>query len=132
MRRAAIWAVIVVSVTLASCSQTSEEREQGSSRSSVTGAALAVANGRQVITIVARGGYLPRDSIAKAGIPSVIRIVTQNTFDCSRALFLPSLGVQKILPATGTAEFELPALKAGTEFYGVCAMGMYAFRITMR
>jgi len=132
MRSAAIWVVIVVLVTLASCSQRSDEGGQGSSRSSATGTTLAVENGRQVITIIARGGYSPRDSIAKAGMPSVIRIVTQNTYDCSRALFLPALGVQKILPATGAAEFELPALKAGTEFYGVCAMGMYAFRITMR
>lgn len=89
-------------------------------------------NGKQVITILARGGYSPKESIAKAGVASILRMTTKNTFDCSRALILPSLGVQKILPASGALDIAIPAQKQGAQFYGVCAMGMYAFQITFK
>ncbi len=88
--------------------------------------------GRQVMTIVARGGYSPYDSTAGAGIPGILRLQTRNTYDCSRALLIPSLGVQRILPASGSADFAFPAMEAGSELRGICSMGMYSFRITMR
>jgi hypothetical protein len=89
-------------------------------------------NGKQVITILARGGYSPKESIVKAGVSSILRMTTKNTFDCSRALILPSLGLQKILPASGAVDIAIPAQKQGTRFYGICAMGMYAFLITFK
>ena len=93
---------------------------------------VPIESSRQVIIIRARGGYSPQETAARAGIPSILRLVTKNTYDCTRALFLPSLRVQKILPATGTTDFTIPAQKAGTEFYGICSMGMYAFVITFK
>jgi hypothetical protein len=89
-------------------------------------------NGKQVITILARGGYSPKESIAQAGVPTILRMTTKNTFDCSRALILPSLSVQKILPASGAVDIAIPAQKRGAQFYGVCSMGMYAFLITFK
>jgi len=94
--------------------------------------ALTSENGKQVITILARGGYSPKESIAQAGVPTILRMATKNTFDCSRALLLPSLNVQKILPASGAVDIAIPAQKQGARFYGVCSMGMYAFLITFK
>jgi plastocyanin domain-containing protein len=93
---------------------------------------LSRGNRTPVIIILARGGYSPSETTAKAGVPSVLRLVTKYTYDCSRVLVLPSLRVQKILPATGTADFALPAQKPGTKFYGICGMGMYSFTITFK
>ena len=41
---------------------------------------VSVVDGKQVIEIRAKGGYQPRRSIAKAGIPTVIRFNTNGTF----------------------------------------------------
>jgi plastocyanin domain-containing protein len=132
MKRAIISLTIcvVLAMGMAACSQAPTDRESTGTQRMM--AQLPFENGRQVISITARGGYSPRDSFARADVPSIIRVVTKNTFDCSRALILPSLNVQKILPATGAVDFEVPLQKQGTQFYGICGMGMYSFRITFR
>ena|SRR3989344_6240015 len=86
-----------------------------------------IVNGKQIIEIEAKGGYSPRVINAKADTPSVIKISTRNTFDCSIALVIPSLGYRKNLSPTGTAEIEVPSQKAGSKIQGLCAMGMYSF-----
>jgi hypothetical protein len=107
-------------------------QDPGDSQGLQAGHTVTSESGKQVITILARGGYSPKETIARAGVSSILRMTTKNTFDCSRALVLPSLSVQKILPASGAVDIALPAQKQGTRFYGVCAMGMYAFLITFR
>ena len=131
MTRVIVWRAIVflASMSLASCGPVVTSRGPAFS---LTSPPIAMESGRQVVTILARGGYSPAETIARAGVPSLLRIVTQNTYDCSRVLLLPSLGVQKILSATGAADFAIPAPKAGAEFYGICGMGMYSFRIVFR
>jgi len=85
------------------------------------------AGDRQVIEIAAKGGYSPKTSAAKAGVPTVIRLVTDNTFDCSSSVSIPSIGYHKNLPRTGTTDVEVPAQAAGTRLQGTCSMGMYGF-----
>jgi len=123
---------VVFAMGMGACSQAPTDRESTGTQRMMANPQLPVENGRQVISIMARGGYSPGDSFAPANVPSIIRVVTKSTFDCSRALVLPSLNVQKILPATGTIDFEIPAQKQGVQFYGICSMGMYSFRITFR
>jgi plastocyanin domain-containing protein len=86
-------------------------------------------NGKQIIEISARGGYAPRQSIAKSGIPTVIRMKTSGTFDCSSALSIPSLGIRLNLPSSGTKDIEIPAQQSGSTLAATCAMGMYNFQI---
>jgi len=80
-----------------------------------------------VITInVENSGYSPDVVHAKAGNPIQLRLVTENVRSCSRAFVIPSLGIQKILAATGTAMMEIPAQKSGTEIPFSCSMGMFS------
>ncbi len=91
--------------------------------------ALSVVDGKQIIPITAKGGYTPRATTARADIPTIIRVVTRGTFDCSSALTIPSIGYRKNLPASGVTDIEIPPQKVGTTLRGLCSMGMYTFSI---
>lgn len=93
---------------------------------------IRVENGKQIIKINAKGGYFPRKTKAAADIPTVIRMNTKGTFDCSSSLVIPKLGYRKILPAEGNTDIELQAQKAGTKIQGLCGMGMYNFEISFQ
>jgi plastocyanin domain-containing protein len=86
-------------------------------------------SGKQIIEIQAKGGYNPKQVTAKADVPTIIRMKTQGTFDCSSSLSLPSLGKRLTLQPTGTTDIEVPPQKTGTSLKGVCAMGMYSFAV---
>ncbi|MEK7642598.1 MAG: hypothetical protein AAB392_02260 [Patescibacteria group bacterium] len=90
---------------------------------------VRIEDGKQIITIRAKGGYYPRKTEAKAEIPTIIRMETNGTFDCSSALVIPSLKYRKSLPISGITEIEVPAQKAGSTLDGLCSMGMYNFAI---
>lgn len=91
-----------------------------------------VVDGKQIIDITAKGGYSPRVVVAKAGVPTILRMTTSGTFDCSASVVIPKLSYQKFLPSTGTTEIEIPAEKAQGTLQGLCAMGMYNFQITFQ
>lgn len=90
---------------------------------------VSVVDGKQIITIDAKGGYSPKVTTAKAGVPTIIKVATNGTFDCSSALTIPSLGYRQNLPPSGETEIEVPSQKAGTTMRGLCAMGMYNFSV---
>lgn len=90
---------------------------------------VRIVNNQQIIELKAKGGFSPTTSVAKAGIPSILQISTNGTYDCSSAVSIPSLGYRKNLPATGVENIEIPAQKAGTSINGTCSMGMYSFSI---
>lgn len=83
----------------------------------------------QVIEVTAKGGYRPNSIVARAGVPTVLRMRTQSTFDCSAAFVIPDLGIRKMLPPSGVTEFTIPAQKQGSELRGLCGMGMYSLVI---
>ncbi len=89
---------------------------------------VSFVDGKQIIEINARGGYQPRKSIAKAGFPTVIRFNTKGTFDCSSSVRVPSLGISKSLPQTGSTDIDIGEGKLGT-LQGTCGMGMYPFEV---
>lgn len=83
----------------------------------------------QIVEIDAKGGYSPKISTAKAGVPTIVRLKTSGTYDCSSVVSVPALGFQKTLEATGVTDIEVsPQLAQGT-LEGVCAMGMYNFSV---
>lgn len=94
-----------------------------------TGENVSIVANQQIIALEAKGGFSPTVSTAKAGVPSILRVSTNGTYDCSSALSIPSLGYRKNLPATGTTDIEIPAQTAGTTIDGTCSMGMYNFSI---
>jgi plastocyanin domain-containing protein len=92
---------------------------------------VSIENGQQIITIDAKGGYSPRVSSAKAGIPTIIRFRTSGTFDCSSFIRIPSMGVSKSLPSTGTTDIAITSPQAGP-LQGMCGMGMYPFQVNFQ
>ena len=93
---------------------------------------VTMEDGKQIVSISAKGGYLPRISEAKADMPTTLKIETNGTFDCSSTLNLPAMNYQKNLPPTGITEVELPPQPAGSTFEGLCGMGMYRFEIAFK
>ena len=90
---------------------------------------VSIVDGKQIIEINAKGGYLPRNTVAKANIPTVIKVKTNGTFDCSAAIAIPSLGYRKNLPPSSETLIDIPLQKEGSVLQGLCAMGMYNFSI---
>lgn len=89
---------------------------------------VSIVDGKQIIEINAKGGYQPRKSLAKAGIPTIIRFNTKGTFDCSASIRIPSLGISKLLPQSGKTDIEIENPKSGV-LQGSCGMGMYWFEV---
>jgi hypothetical protein len=84
---------------------------------------------RQVIEITAGHGYSPASSVAKAGLPAVLKITATGAFDCSNVVVIPDLNYRARLPATGSVEIPVPPQPAGKELTGLCGMGMYRFTV---
>lgn len=89
---------------------------------------VSIVDGKQIIEVSVQGGYRPRKSIAKAGVPTTLRFVTNNTYDCSAAVRIPGVGYSAFLPSTGKTDVSLGTPQAGV-LRGSCAMGMYTFEI---
>ncbi len=89
---------------------------------------VTVVDGKQIIEISARGGYSPRRSVAKSGMPTIIRFKTSGTFDCSSSVRIPSLNITKFLPQTGVTDIDLGSPQS-TLLRGSCGMGMYPFEV---
>lgn len=90
---------------------------------------VSIVDGTQIIEIKAKGGYSPRLTQAKANMPTIIKVKTEGTFDCSSALTVPSLSYQKNLPPSGVTEIRVPQQQAGTSLKGLCSMAMYNFSV---
>ena len=93
---------------------------------------VEIKDGIQYITIDAKGGYSPRISTAKAGIPTKLIVKTDGTYDCSSSLVVRAAGFQKLLPQTGETEIDLGIPEAGVPIEGVCGMGMYSFNVNFQ
>lgn len=89
---------------------------------------FTIVDGKQIVEIRAKGGFVPRKSIAKAGMPTILRMNTNGTFDCSSIVLIPKLGINKSLPPSGVTDIDLGISKAGV-LQGMCGMGMYPFEI---
>lgn len=89
---------------------------------------VSIEDGKQIIKISAKAGYQPRKSIAKAGVPTVIRFDTNGTFDCSSSVRIPSINISKSLPQTGSTDIDIGTQQVAT-LQGTCGMGMYPFEI---
>lgn len=103
----------------------------GDNTTTVSANNVSVVDGKQIIEISAKGGYQPRKSIAKAGIPTIIRFDTKGTFDCSSSVRIPSMNISKNLPQTGTTDIDIGSQKVAT-LQGTCGMGMYPFEVEFK
>ena len=91
--------------------------------------AASVTDGKQLIEVAVKEGYNPRAVEAKAGVPVVLKMKTEGTYDCSATFMIPELGVRAQMPSSGVTDIDIPAQKAGTNLVGTCGMGMYSLEI---
>ena len=106
-----------------------------SQRGSTSGVAVttnadntSIVDGKQIVTVLAKGGYFPQKSVAKSGIPTFVRFTTNESYDCSSSIRIPSLDISRSLPQTGTTDIEIGTPSSGI-VNGTCGMGMYSFEI---
>lgn len=90
---------------------------------------VEIRDGIQYVTVTAKGGYSPRVTEIKGGLPTKLVVKTDGTYDCSASLVVRSAGFQKILQPTGEEVIDLGIPKSGDKVQGVCGMGMYNFQI---
>ncbi len=90
---------------------------------------VEIRDGVQYVTITAKGGYSPRVTQIKGGLPTKLVMKTDGTYDCSASLVIRSVGFQKILQSTGEEVIDLGIPRSGEKVQGVCGMGMYSFQV---
>ena len=86
-------------------------------------------DGMQIIEVRAKGGYKPLLTSAKSTLPTILRMVTNDTFDCSSSVIIPVLQLRKRLPLSGSTDIRLPTIPENTQFTVYCGMGMYSFNL---
>ncbi len=124
----ALISIIMVVVLTGAAILVTKTNSQNQASTQVVASNVTVKEGKQIITINAKGGYQPQKSIAKAGIPTIIQFDTNGTFDCSSSVRIPSMNISKVLPQTGSTDIDIGTQQAGT-LQGTCGMGMYDFTV---
>lgn len=69
-----------------------------------------------------KAGYLPRVSVAKAEMPTILRFV-RRVLSTVLLGAIPSLNISQVLSSSGVTETNLGVLKPGT-IQGLCSMGL--------
>lgn len=88
-------------------------------------------NGTQTAVItVTSGQFSPANLALKAGVPTKVIFRSQDAYGCVRALVIPSLGTETVLPENGDTPLDLGVTKPGRIEYS-CSMGMYSGTITI-
>jgi sulfite exporter TauE/SafE len=86
---------------------------------------LPQSDGVTLYLSASNSGYSPRVLNAKANTDITLNIITNGNYSCSRDFVITSLGIEKLLPQTGTVSISIPAQPAGTKMRFSCSMGMY-------
>lgn len=88
-------------------------------------AAVTQQGDRQLVKILARGGYSPNLINAIANKDTTLEVETRGTYDCSSSISIPALRYRKNLPATGVTQIKISAAQAMGSMEILCSMGMY-------
>jgi len=87
-------------------------------------------DGRQTAVITVRPGrYAPANLALRAGVATTLIFRSDGAQGCVRALVIPGLNQQVILPEHGDTPVDLGVVERGRLDYS-CAMGMYSGTIT--
>src|SRR5437870_4880477 len=79
--------------------------------------------GKQVVEIDVDKNYNPKTSVAKLGIPTILRFKTNGSIHCTSDVRIPSMNIKKFLPLSGITDIDLGSPQVAT-LQGVCGMGM--------
>jgi plastocyanin domain-containing protein len=95
----------------------------------VSSASIPPSDGVTLYLSAGNGGYSPRVLHARAGTQITLNLITDQTYSCSRSFVIPALGVEKLLPSSGTESIPIPAQSSGTVMRFSCSMGMFTGEI---
>ena len=95
----------------------------------VVSSSLPQSDGVILYLSAGNSGYAPRILHARADTQITLNLVTDQTYSCARSFVIPDLGVEKLLPSSGTEIISIPAQAAGTVMRFSCSMGMYTGEI---
>lgn len=126
--KATVISIIVTVVLIGGAVMLSRGNSQSKPETQVAVNNVTIVNGKQIIEIKAKGGYQPRTSVAKAGMPTILRFDTNGTFDCSSSVRIPSMNISQVLPQSGSTDIDIGIQQLST-LQGMCGMGMYPFEI---
>lgn len=80
---------------------------------------------QEVVVLAEPRAYRPNRIQFKAGQPARLRVVTGQRVGCTSIFTIPSLGVERALPRSSEATFDIPTDKPGKVRF-TCGMGMYS------
>lgn len=123
-----LFVVISVSLALALIGFAVFSTKKNEGNETVPANNVSIVDGKQIVEITAKGGYLPRRSQAQAGLPTILKFNTKGTLDCSSAVLISKLNIQQNLPVSGITDIDIGTQKTGT-LQGSCGMGMFPFEI---
>jgi uncharacterized protein len=103
-----------------------------SARSAATSQVVSANPASTLFLEASNSGYSPQRLFAKAGETILLNIITDKTYSCARDFVIPALGVEKLLPESGTVPVTIPAQVAGTVMRFSCSMGMYTGEIVFQ
>lgn len=129
MQKATIVSIVASVALLAGTAYIVSDRPVSKDSAGLQSQNVEVREGIQYVSITARGGYSPRVTEIKAGLPTKLVVKTDGTYDCSSALVVRSVGFKKLLQPTGEEIIDLGTSQSGDKVQGVCSMGMYNFVI---
>lgn len=121
--------VIVVLILITALLLKGNNASKRSENSPTTPNPVVIEGEKQIVNIIARSGYSPREVSAKAGVPTILKITSDNAYGCERAFTIPSLDIERTLPINGEETFDIGTFKAGDSLFASCSMGMYTFEI---
>lgn len=129
MKKSTIISIVISVVLIGGTLYFISDRSASSDSEVAQSQNIEIRDGVQYVTIIAKGGYSPRVTEIKGGLPTKLVVKTDGTYDCSASLVVRSVGFQKILQPTGEEIIDLGIPKSGEKVQGVCGMGMYNFQI---
>lgn len=129
--KSTLLAILATTILIGGALLVSSKNASTAALDTASGNNITIVDGKQIIEVSAKAGYAPKNSVAKAGMPTVLRFNTNGTFDCSSSVRIPSMNVSKNLPPTGATDIDL-GTPAASSVKGICSMGMYSFQIDFR
>jgi len=86
---------------------------------------IKIQDDKQYVDITAKNGFTPDVVTIRSGVKTVLKVKTENTYDCSSVINIASLGISKNLPTSGTTEVDIPAQQSGSTLNATCSIGQY-------
>lgn len=82
-------------------------------------------NGTQQVRVaVSTNGYQMSSHVLKVGVPVTLTLVSESVQGCARDFSIPSMGISKLLPATGEETLTFTPTKTGLLTYS-CIQGLH-------